>query len=78
MTAQELIKKFNNEFSLKQWPETYEVDAITYANACQFLFSIKQKLPIDGKLWVNIAVGKRNGIMLKNVELILVHDKPNN
>lgn len=83
MTAIELIKFFNQEFSKETpWPESYEVDAETYANVCQFIFSKvvkeEEELLADwGEFYtIRISVGKKNsGIMFKNVELILATNK---
>lgn len=76
MTANELIDKFNNEFGLSTWPETYEVDANTYANVCQLIFESKldydDYMSIDKYRVVNISLGKHGGIIYRNVELILV------
>ena len=71
MTATELSRKFNDEFELNKWPTTYEVDVETYANVCQYLFENLTKLPIEGIRRVSIAVGKNNGILFKNVELVM-------
>jgi len=69
MTANELRDEFA-KFAFGQWPATYEVDADTYANVCQEIFT-KQCNEKDGP-WITIAVGPhRDGIMFRNVELIL-------
>jgi hypothetical protein len=65
-TTEELRRKFNNEFRLSKWPATYEVDSETYANVCQTIFEWAGDLGL-----VKIAIGPNNGIMFKNVELIL-------
>jgi hypothetical protein len=83
MTTEELRIKFNNEFGLGKWPETYEVDTETYANICQSIFEHQAKtvnmywdVIEDGEQkpdikTVAISLGRSNGIMFKNVELIL-------
>lgn len=55
-------------------PETYEVDAETYANVCQYIFN---NMPLSMGIGPNyevlaIPVGnQRRGIMFKGVELFL-------
>jgi len=80
MTTEELRKKFNDEFGPKDgWPLAYEVNAETYGNVCQSVFTWAAADNIDkifrrgyGDLGiVEIAIGPNNGIMFKNVELIL-------
>lgn len=74
MTAQELKNKLDNEFGFNKWPDTYEVDADTYANCCQFAFDNPRIFQGYGPNYVSItiALGRlHNGIMFKNVELIL-------
>jgi len=76
MTAQELRSHFNDTFGLGEWPETYEVDHETYANACHFVF--KQKLEYDkmyNRFLLSVTVGSNKGLMFKNVELILKEDE---
>lgn len=81
MTADELRAHFNRVFGItRQWPTTYEVDAVTYANCCQDLFNwvMNHKdespyLKIHPKhTQLGIALGNsKNGLMFKGVELIL-------
>lgn len=76
MTAQELISHFNRVYGIeKEWPKTYEVDAVTYANCCQFLFDeASDHVVFEYENFVSkqISLGKVNrGLMFKNVELIL-------
>lgn len=78
MTTEELRRKFNETFGIDNWwPTFYEVDAETYGNVCN---DIINHLINDIKLYmewdnldkrVSISVGPNNGIMYKNVELIL-------
>lgn len=87
MTADQLRRKLNEEFGLKKWPLSYEVDPITYANCCQAIFEFQfdqeelywDAVPIDENSTarvLSIAVGKQNkGLMFKNVELVLVKSK---
>lgn len=72
MTANELKKYFNNTYNTldKEWPKTFEVDAETYANCCQEIFNTKQKIRLNGILWMEVSVGDNNGLMFKNIELI--------
>lgn len=70
MTVQELRIKFNKEFGLKSWPETYEVDADTYLNVCRYMINVQAK-PIHDGFFSEIHLGKSYGILFKNVELIL-------
>lgn len=81
MTANELRIKFNNEFGLGEWPKSYEVDHETYANCCQDLFNwlynnYEYNVYHIDKDQVfkscEITIGPNNGLMFKNVELILV------
>ena len=76
MTAEELRKKFNRAFGLEKWPKTYAIDHETYANVCQFIFESKirnnEEVAFQGDInEVLIALGPNNGIMFKNVELVL-------
>jgi hypothetical protein len=87
MTYDQLLLKLNNEFGLEEWPTTYEVDVETYGYACQAIFNKIEKerimfwdVVIDGKQRpdievVTITIGPHNGIMLKNVELIITQTK---
>lgn len=83
MTVAELIYKFNTEFGLNKWPDTYEVDADTYARACQAVFNnvFKSRKEIiwyqDGDksfCQLNISFGENIGLLFKNVELVLKPD----
>lgn len=71
MTVDELIRKFNTDFQMNNWPETYEVDHETYANCCQRVFTLREKFPLDKFNYIEVFVGKSSGLMLKNVELLL-------
>jgi len=77
MTAEELKLHFNRVFGLNEWPKTYEVDAITYANCCQIIFNWKAKneevMAVTSRFNIyTISLGNEtNGLMFKNVELIL-------
>ncbi len=74
MTAQDLMNQFNDEFGLGEWPDTYNVDHETYANCCQFIFeSLVNELgrySSFNRYIISLDI-KNNGLMLKNVELIL-------
>ena len=83
MTTSELAKELNNKFGLNFWPKTYQVDHETYANVFQ---SVVNHLVDDIKLFfiwdnldkrVSISIGPNNGILFKNVELILINQEEN-
>ena len=68
MTAQELRHYFNEMYGMHTpWPETHEVDAETYANCCQYVFD---DMYDENFIHVPIALGKNQGLIFKNVELI--------
>jgi hypothetical protein len=78
MTADELITQLNNEFGLNTWPETYDVDAETYANAVNYAFErkaffiktlLERGRPIN---YVGVLIGPNKRLMFKNVELMIV------
>lgn len=70
MTSNELRIQLNNTYGLGEWPKSIIVDHETYANVCQDIFDNV----VDKKSgpWISITLGLNNGIMFKNVELILV------
>lgn len=70
MTALELIEKLNNEYGTNEWPDTYEVDANTFVNVCQFIFKGKPKLRIQNHESVDIWL-RHGNLLFKNVELIV-------
>lgn len=69
MTANELAKKFGDEYGFNPWPSTFEVDAETYASCCQAVFN--NILESKGGPWISLRLGLSGGIMFKNVELLL-------
>jgi len=70
MTAVELAFLLNNKYSLNDWPRVFNVSPETYANVCQTIFTSKFQ---DFDEPIPIFVGKvENGIMFKNIELILM------
>jgi ribosomal protein L37AE/L43A len=72
MKAEELLGIFNTKFGLDGWPKSYEVDAETYGNVCQFIFEYsanKSNSSDEGVIWTEVALGPNDGIMFKNVEL---------
>ncbi len=75
MTNLELLRKLNNVYGLDKWPETFEVDAETYGNVCQSMFDYKVSILKEQNTTypnvIDILVGSHNGLMFKNVELIL-------
>jgi hypothetical protein len=79
MTVYELRSYFNEKFGLDDWPKQYAVTPETYANVCQFIFErtvLKQSqnpFADNPELsWITISVGPNCGIMLKDVELIML------
>lgn len=78
MNAEELRHKLEDEFGLNSWPQQYKVDAETYAKVCQSIFS-NSSIKSEGDIYdhirgivkVKIALGPHDGIMFKNIELIL-------
>lgn len=76
MTSGELRNIFN-EFELGKWPKTYEVDHETYANVCQEVFNshfLNEVEYYKGRS-IRISLGSNNGIMFKDIELILKGSK---
>lgn len=75
MTTEELRRHFNDNFELDKWPETFEVDHETYANVCNYIFSLVKEngylISIGSITRIGISVGLNGGILFKNVELIL-------
>lgn len=78
MTADELRSYFNRVFGLNEWPKTFEVDAITYANCCQALFNKlannDENIEIISSRYIRYGIWlgrETNGPMFKGVELIL-------
>jgi len=84
MTAEELNQIFNNKYGLeKEWPKIYPVDAETYGNICQAFFTWAIESENEEIVWkdgnstlIRLALGPNNGLMFKNVELILTVPKP--
>jgi len=72
MTTNELSKHFN---SLTSYPTTFEVDKDTYSNCCQAVFEycVETRQYFNPKI-VLVALGPNNGLMFKNVELILKNE----
>lgn len=79
MTARELAAAFGHQFGFKDWPKKFEVDAETYGNVCQAVLDNALEIQFPdthlAEFGLIIAVGPNNGIMFKNVELILRRDK---
>jgi len=82
MTSNELRSIFNKTYGLGEWPKSFNVDHETYANVCQDVFNwyvknknevTKYSVHIEGEeTIIELSIGPNNGIMFKNVELILV------
>ena len=78
MTAEQFTRMLNINYGVeKEWPKELIVDAETYSLCCQ---AIIKRAKEDRDLYfnwdgfenrINIAIGKNDGIMFKNVELIL-------
>lgn len=81
LTADELAQKMNNEFTKdginQPWPHSYEVDRDTYLNVLIRCLEnpLRTDYYIDSSLQsvklVVIPLGGNNGILFKNVELIM-------
>lgn len=71
MTREELAKFLNDTYGLNPWPERLEVDAVTYANIVQSYFDIYDVPQMKSLKRIYIDLGANNGLMFKNVELIL-------
>lgn len=80
MTGEELAEYLVSTYGIGSYPKTLNVNASTYANACQFMFD---KLSSKYDLFpsnlapyyaIPISVGLAGkGLMFKSVELILDH-----
>ena len=77
-SAKELREYFNKEYGItKPWPKTFHVNSECYADCCQEAFNWYAKnceSTISGDKWnsYRIMIGNEtNGLMFKNVELIL-------
>lgn len=76
MTAKELREYFSKEYGLeKPWPDSWEVDAETYANCCQEVFNAlapaRESMKFKwGRLYY-LSLGRKKGLMFKGVELVL-------
>ena len=68
MTATELRDWLYRRYGMNKWPEDLDVDHETYANICQYIFDKKVSNPNSALV---VHLGKRNGIMFKNVELLI-------
>lgn len=71
MTRDELYKVLNVTYGLAPWPASIEVDADTYANVIQSYFDIFDVPGFKCEKLIHICLGPSNGVMFKNVELIL-------
>lgn len=71
MTKDELAKLLNDTYGINPWPSQYEVDPITYANVVQSYFDIFDVPGFKCLKMIHISLGPNNGVMFKNVELIL-------
>lgn len=74
MNAKELNRHFVRTFGFNRWPNTFEVDAETYGLICQDVFDheLTRQFPaVDVEFKLKIAMGPHNGIMFRDVELLL-------
>lgn len=77
MTAQELMKFINEIANTKgidsKPPDHLDIDPITYANVCQFIFdNHREAIRYEGGLIeISVLIGINNGIIFKGIELIL-------
>ena len=76
MTTEALKRRLTSKYDKlsKEWPSHLEVDADTYANVCQTIFDNVGSEDNDGANIVKrmtISFGVNNGILFKNIELIL-------
>lgn len=77
MIASELTRIFNEIYGLDGWPKLYEVDYETYAEICQFIFNKSEEYEYYKQnngpsiSIIRLALGPNEGIVFKNVELIL-------
>lgn len=76
--VEELISYLNNTYGMeKKWPDQFEVSAELYGRVCHMLI---KKAREDRDLYFNwegfrntvaIDIGPNDGVMFKNVELII-------
>lgn len=80
MTINELRTKFVTDFGLSEWPKAYEVDRETYNNVVMGIIELIIKREEYNLMrfgakeeykYVTLAFGPHNGIMFKNVELLV-------
>jgi hypothetical protein len=77
VTANDLRTYLNGISKSIEYPIILEVDAETYADVCQEIFNwhvgnhLVILVPGTGCELTHLALGQNNGIMFKNVELIL-------
>lgn len=70
--ADELRAYLNNAYGMeKEWPKTFQVGAATYGEVCQAIFNHIVDDNMENNGVIDISIGPNNGIMFKNVELIL-------
>ncbi len=82
-SANDLKIYLNTEFGItKEWPKQFHVNSGTYADCCQAIFNhiINKSQNIIGAAFkdnkleyyvIELSLGPNNGLMFKNVELIL-------
>ena len=74
------IKELRNKLLELKYPTSYEVDAETYALACDYIFkhhinpdhfNYSDIIMIGNNHSIRVTVGPNGGLMVKNVELRL-------
>ena len=70
MTVNEFIKHLNETYGLNSWPVFVAVDAETYGHVCNHILKHVVNLG-DLPTLRYVSVGPHNGIMFKNIELLL-------
>lgn len=75
--VEELVNYLNMAYGLEaQWPETFEVSPELYGRVCdallKYLIEKNVYTLVVGKGYrVELAVGRKGGVMFKNVELLI-------
>ncbi len=70
MTTKELSDKFNDDYGHNSpWPKEYKIDLETYKNILLLVFNARLPFQVNGR--VTILIGFNDGLMFKNVELLL-------
>lgn len=74
-TPNELFNYFATTYGATPWPQKYEVSPLLYARVCQAIINHiveKEHVKVIGENFlIGLIIGPNNGLMFKNVELIL-------